>query len=59
MGTSWCGFFKLGGDGEREFVKIIELQPKEDVHNKMVSMHVATFRSARLSFLLKRILCLL
>jgi hypothetical protein len=43
MGTSWCGFFKLGGDGEREFVKIIELQPKEDVHNKMVSMHVASY----------------
>ena len=34
MGTSWCGLFKLGGDGQRELV--IELQPKEAVHNRMV-----------------------
>ncbi len=37
MGTSWCGLFKMGGDGQCDF--LIEMQPKEAVHNKMVKIY--------------------
>lgn len=34
MGTSWCGVFKLGGDGQRKH--LVEMEPNEAVHNKLV-----------------------
>lgn len=34
MRTSWSGLFKLGGDGQRDF--LIEMQPEVAVYNKLV-----------------------
>lgn len=34
MGVTWCGLFKLGGDGQR--IRLIEMDPNEVVHNKLV-----------------------
>lgn len=35
MGTSWHGLVKLGGDGCRQV--LVELQPTDTVHNKLVN----------------------
>lgn len=34
MGVTWCGLFKLGGDGQR--IRLIEMDPNEVVYNKLV-----------------------
>ena len=34
MGVTWSGLLKLGGDGQR--ICLIEMEPNEVVHNKLV-----------------------
>ena len=34
MGVTWSGLFKLGGDAQR--IRLIEMEPSEVVHNKLV-----------------------